>query len=185
MVCLLHLKCMLYKYKNLKYGFVIICADCKIGCIKNTINSITTLYPTAKTVAVLADSCKQEDFDDMAKLKPTYRGGKQLSSMINAGMQHSCDDWNFIIMSKGWLQSRIDIKYSYFIESEKDILFPIINRKLNFIDADLDGIFIHKKSFADIGEFIDTESLEVSKTIWSSSAVEKGYKFKGIITQSF
>jgi hypothetical protein len=171
----------MYKYKNLRYGFVIICADCKIDCLKNTINSITTLYPTAKTVAVLADNCKQEDFDDIAKLEPTYRGGIQLSSMINAGMRHSCDEWNFIIISKGWLRGRIDTKYSYFIESEKDILFPILNRKLNFIDADLNGMFIHKKSFVDIGEFINTKSLEVSKTIWSFSAVEKGYRFKGIV----
>ena len=172
---------MLYKYKNLKCGFVIICADCKIDCLKNTINSITALYPTAKTVAVLADSCKQEDFDDVAKLKPVCRGGTAISSMINAGMRDSCDEWNFIIMSKGWLRGRIDAKYSYFIESEKDILFPILNRKLNFIDADFSGMFIHKKSFVDIGEFINTESLEISKTIWSSSAVEKGYKFKGIV----
>jgi hypothetical protein len=171
----------LYKYKDLKYGFIILCPNLNTGHIRNTIGSTDICYPDAKTVVIVPTDCNKEDLESLSKLKKTYKGGKTIASMINAGMKHASIEWNFILFPKGWIKSRIDIKYSYFVESEKDILFPIVNRKLTFDKADINGLFIHKKAFQDIGDFPDMDNLDISKLIWTTNAIEKGYKFKGIV----
>lgn len=172
----------LYKYKHLKIGFVVLCPNLNIGHLRNTISSIDIYFPEAKTVVILPTHCTKEDLDNISKLKKTHKGGKTTASMINVGVGHAlCNEWNFLLFSRGWIRNRLDIKYSYFVENEKDILFPIINRNLNFATSDINGLFIHKKSFQDIGDFPDMESLETSKLIWANTAIQKGYKFKGIV----
>lgn len=172
----------LYKYKHLNFGFIVLSPNVNIGHLKNTISSTDICFPEAKVVIVLPSACKKEDLETVSKLKKSYKGGKTTASMINTGLAHApCNEWNFILFSKGWVRNRIDIKYSYFVESEKDILFPIINRNINFADADINGLFLHKKAFQDIGDFPDINSLDTSKLIWANGAIEKGYKFKGVV----
>ena len=72
-------------------------------------------------------------------------------------------------------------KFSFYIGSEKDILFPVANRKYNFIDGTLNGLFINKKTFKEVGEMNDEGSLEFVKAEWAMSAIEYGCKFKAII----
>lgn len=171
----------LYQYKYLKFGFIVLCPNLNIGHLRNTISSIDIYFPEAKVAIVLPGSCKKEDLEATSKLKKSYKGGKTIASMINTGMDHGSGEWNFLLFSKGWIRSRIDIKYSYFVESEKDILFPIINKNISFSEADINGLFLHKKAFQDIGDFPDMESLDMSKLIWANGAIKKGYKFKGIV----
>lgn len=176
----------LYKYKQLKFGFIILCPNVNIGHLRNTISSTDIYFPEAKVVIVLPSNCKKEDLETASKLKKSYKGGKTTASMINTGMDHApCSEWNFLLFSKGWVRNRIDIKYSYFVDDEKDILFPIINKNMNFSEADINGLFLHKKAFQDIGNFPDMESLDTSKLFWASGAIKKGYKFKGIVTRVF
>jgi hypothetical protein len=167
----------LYEFKPYNYGFVVLCPNCNIGHLKNTISSIELYYPQNKMVVVLPDSCKKENLS--AK---TLSGGSTVSSLINAGMKSApCKEWNFIIVTSGWMKHKIDIKYSYFIESETDVLYPVLSKVNNFIDADINGMLIHKKTFDAIGEFPDTNSIRNSKLIWANKALQQGSKFKGII----
>jgi hypothetical protein len=105
--------------------------------------------------------------------------------MMNKGLKEAASaEWNFIIYADGWIKDRLDIKYSYFIESNKDILFPVLKTKsihYNFMSHD-NGMMIHKKAFADIGEFPDGND---SKLLWATTALEKGYKFKGVVGGRF
>ena len=173
----------LYKYKDLKLGIVILCPSLNIGHLRNTVISTDTYYPSVKTTIVLPDNCNTIDLETSSKLKQTYKAGRTIASMINCGMKHTlCDEWNFIIFSNGWMRSKVDIKYSYFIENEKDILFPITNHKnINFADVDINGLLIQQKTFEHIGDFPDMENLYLSKLIWSSKAILKGCKFKGVV----
>jgi hypothetical protein len=171
----------LYQYKSRKFGFIVLCPNMNTGHLRNTISSIDIYYPDAKTVVILPSDCNKDDYDAVAKLKKTYKGGKTVSSMLNKGIEHGPSEWHFILFSRGWVRNKIDIKYSYFVENEMDILFPIINRNLTFVSADINGMFINKKSFQDIGDFPDMESLDSSKVIWASKAIKQGYKFKGIV----
>jgi hypothetical protein len=154
----------LYQYKSIKCGFIVLCSSSNIGQLKSTTNSIKAYYPNSEITVV---------------------EGSSSTSMINKGLKESkCNEWNFIIPAGGWIKSRIDIKYSYFIESNKDILFPVLKTRsinYNFMSHD-NGMMIHKEAFTDIGEFPDGND---SKLIWATTAIEKGYKFKGVIGGRF
>jgi len=168
----------LYKYKPIKIGFVILCQNCNFAHLKNTLNSINVYYPTAKTTLVVQDKCEG--------YPKAIKGGDTLISMMNKGLKELSAEWNLIVYADGWIKDRLDIKYSYFIESNKDILYPISKSRstnYNFISHDK-GMMIHKKAFADIGEFPD-ESTEISRLAWAASALDKGYKFKGVVGGRF
>lgn len=173
----------LYQYKYLNFGFIVLCPNINIGHLKNTISSMDICFPEAKSVIVLPSSCSKEELESASKFKKSYKGGKTTASMINIGLSHApCSEWNFLIFCKGWIKNRIDIKYSYFIENEKDILFPIVNRNLNFAEADINnGLLLHKKSYREVGDFPDMTSLDDSKLIWATRAIQCGYRFKGIV----
>jgi hypothetical protein len=151
---------MLYHYKNINYGIVVVCQN--LGYLRNTITSLNAHYPKNKLTVITE--------------------GDSLPSMISKGIKESpCNDWNFVICAKGWIKKKFDLKYCYFIESTKDIFFPVIkNNNLNFIDCDISGLLIHKDAFLDIGDFPNT-TIYNSKLLWYARALEKGYKFKGII----
>lgn len=169
----------LYQFKPIKFGFVILCPNCNFGHLKNALNSINAYYPNSKITIIVPDKCNTEEYPKAIK------GGTTLASMMNKGLKESkCNDWNFVACTEGWFKNRIDIKYSYFIESKKDILFPIMKTKnlnYSFIEHDINGILIHKDAYLDIGELPNFESIETSKLIWTTQAIEKGYKFKGVV----
>lgn len=151
----------MYQYKKINFGFVVVCPIPKN--LKSTINSIDAYYSGISKVVI--SDCKD----------PT------ITSMINVGMSKAeCPEWNFVVLANGSIKPKLDIKYSYFIEATKDILFPIIGRKLNFADSDFAMMLIHKKTFKEIGEF-PKGSVENSKLTWTATAVEKGCRFKGIV----
>jgi len=163
----------LYQYKPIEIGFVILCSNNNVGQLKLTINSIKAYYPDNEITIIISNTCEE--------YPKAIRGGSTFESMINKGLKESkCNEWNLITVAGGWIKSRIDIKYSYFIESTKDILFPILKTKsihCNFMNNN-NGMMIHKKAFADIGEFLDDDD---SKLFWATTAIEKGYRFKGIV----
>ena len=68
-----------------------------------------------------------------------------------------------------------------YVGSEKDILYPVAEHKYNFIDATLNGLFINKKTFREIGDFEENGALDIVKTVWGGEAVQHGCKFKAII----
>ena len=173
----------LYKYKDLKLGIIVLCPNINIGHLRNTINSIDTHYPNLETIIILPENCSEDNMKIVSKFRKSFKGGKTVSSMINCGLSHApCNDWNMLIFSKGWLKNRIDIKYSYFVEAETDILFPITNHKTtNFIEENISMLMVHKKSFKKIGEFPNIDNLEISKLIWATKAIEKKCTFKGIV----
>lgn len=93
----------------------------------------------------------------------------------------TCKGWNFIIIGGTWLRLGIDKKYSYFVDSEKDILFPIVERKMNFIDGSINGILWHKSFYDLVGNMYNDNPLDVCKLMWATDALQKGAKFKGVV----
>jgi hypothetical protein len=172
----------LYKRKDIKCGFIILSPECSIKPLIITVNSIRNYYPQSNLICVFSQTCQTQIVDDASKYCSSYIKGNCITEMLNHGMQHApCEEWNFIIISGSYLRNCLDKKFSYFIENEKDILFPLVNKKMNFVDGTINGMLIQKKSFDDIGEFPDEGSLEMNKSFWASTAVVKGYKFKAIL----
>ena len=172
-----------YKPKDLNFGIIILCPNLNIGHLKNTINSVNVQYPDTKTIVVLPENCDKDTMDTVSRLKKTYKAGRTVASAINCGLKHSpCTDWNFILIAKGWLRNKVDIKYSHFIEDKTDILFSVTSlKKFNFVEENTNLLVINQQAFKNIGEFPDIDNLEISKLIWATRAIQKGYKFKGIV----
>lgn len=172
----------LYMRKPLNYGFVIICPNSNIGQIKTTTNSVKHNYQTDKYICVVPEDCHADDLKEMNKLSRTIKGGDTITSLINAGMDKTlCPEWNFIVIAGTWVRANLDRKYSYFVESEKDILFPIVDRQTNFVDGSINGFLIHKKAWIDIGHMPSNNPLEICKLVWAINAVDTGHKFKAVL----
>ena len=172
----------LYERKTLNSGFVILCLNGNLGQAKTTINSIRNNYPESKYCCVVPENYHDEEIKEISKLCDTHRAYNSITSLINKGMEHApCKEWNFIVTGGSWVRPWLDRKYSYFVESEKDILFPIVDRKMNFVDGSVNGIFIQKKAFLDIGPLATRHPIEICKLFWAMEAQDKGYKFKAVL----
>jgi hypothetical protein len=167
----------LYEHKDLNLGMVVLCPDCNTGLLKTTLSSIKYSYPDAPVLCVVQPA----DLQELQKINTKFvTGGKTITSLINAGMHNAPSDWNLIVIAGTWVRPLMDRRYSYFVESEKDILFPVVDKKMNFVDGTINGILIHKKTFAEVGDFSD-DQMELSKLYWGSNAIEHGCRFKAIV----
>lgn len=182
----------LHKNKSLSYGFVILSLHGDIGRIKTTLNSIkrNDREDAPCAVACAKDTSTAELKNIKAVCPNSHRGKDTITSLINKGMQKGHKEWNLILMEGTVLRRGIMDKYARFIESEKDILFPIImeydregnvvNTHANFVDSVLNGLLMHHDTFKMMGAFGDNP-LEIEKTLWATEAKEKGCKFKAIL----
>lgn len=172
----------LYQHKSIKVGFIILAPDGNTGHVRTTVNSIRYNYPSAPHVAVVPEHVSESVTKDIGKLCPCYKGGTTITSLFNAGINASpCDEWNFIVIAGSWIRPLLDRKYSYFIESERDILFPIVDRKMNFVDGTINGILVYKGTYLSVGPMDDKNPLEICKLFWAMDAVDRGCRFKAVL----
>ena len=170
-----------YQTKNLKYGFVILCPNRSLSLLKTTVGSIEARHPGASFIAVADSEANAEDMAALKEVCPTYKGKSTITSLINVGIRHSSAEWVFVVFSGTTVRWQMDQKFGYFIDSDKDILYPIAERKYNFLDATLNGLFINRRFFKEVGEFEEEGELELVKMIWAEKAMSKGCRFKAII----
>ena len=174
-----HLKT--FTEKNLKSCFVILAPEHAVNLIKDTANSIKYHYPDLPFITVVDSSATKEDIAAIRSFSPVYKANETISSLINVGMRHASHDWVFLIFAGTNVRPKLDSKFAFYINSEKDILYPVAENKFNFVDATLNGLYINKKNFREIGEFDESGDLNAIKLVWAAEAVEKGCKFKAIL----
>jgi len=170
----------MYDYKELNYGFIILCSEHKINLLTTSVNSIKRNYNDVPLVCISDNTANNNDLLEMKKLCPTYLGKDTFSSLINVGIRHAPADWNFIICAGTSVRGRLNDKFSLFIENDKDILFPIANKRFNFIDGTINGLLINKKTFKCVGDMGEDSNFEHVKISWAIKAIEKGCIFKAI-----
>lgn len=170
----------LYQFKELKFGFVILCPEHTVLLLQQTAKSIANRYPTIPYVCVTDDTASKEDLEEMKKVCPTYKARGTYSSLINVGMKHAPAEWNFLVCAGSTMRGNMDQKFSLFVENEKDILYPIAERKCNFVDGTINGIFLNKKTFKQVGDMDENCRWEICKTFWAAEAVELGCRFKAV-----
>jgi hypothetical protein len=179
-----------YKPKDINFGFVILSPEFNIGRIKTTFYSIKYRYPGISIICIVPSEATSAEIDEIKELCPVHKGGKTITSLINMGMKKGNKEWNFLVMESTSVQGGLHYRYSKFMEDEKDVLFPVILEKdtqgkvcklhISFIDASLNGLCIHQKTFKEVGNFGDNP-LEIEKTLWATTAMKKGCRFKGLV----
>lgn len=171
----------MFHYKSVPFAFVILCPDRNLGGLKATIRSAAGRYPDAPKIIVVPGSISNKELQEFKVLGDVVKGRDTYTSMINEGLGRTKTEWNFIVFAGSIVKYRFYHKYSYFLEDNKDILFPIADGKYNFIDGTMNGILIHKNAIKDIGDMPEEDMpLETAKLIWASNAVTNGYRFKAI-----
>jgi hypothetical protein len=172
---------MKFNSKDLDAGFIILCDEGNIGSLKHTIKSLNFRYTNQPYIGVVGKGTSSDNIKEMKELCPIYRGKETITSLINTGLRNTQSDWNLIIFSGSWLHGRELTKFSYFVEKETDILFPIINNITNFVDGCMNGILIHRKTFKLIGPIGEDNPLNICKLLWAMEAQKKGCRLVGVL----
>lgn len=175
---------------ELSIGFIILSVDLNVARLKSTNNSIRAHFGDASIVCVADKSVSAEEYKKAKDICNVYKGQNTVTSLINTGFKHAHKEWNVLIMEGTWVRPHFSKKYLNFVESEKDILFPVtvdydVQGKPKHIyntfwNCSLNGLMIHHKTFKEVGQLEDGD-LENSRLIWAASAQEKNCKFKAIL----
>lgn len=169
-------------------GFVIISPEPNIARLKDTVRSIKNHFPGLPVACVVEKGIKKAQLDEMKEVCPTVRGGNTVTSLINKGMEG--DGWRLFVMEGARVPSSILSRYSRWIRSRRDVLFPIVvnhdreGRPMkimsSFEDCTLNGMLVHSDLFGEVGPFSDNP-ISVSKSFWAVDAYARGAVFKAIL----
>jgi hypothetical protein len=173
---------------GLDIGIIVLCPDRNVGGLKNTTGSIKHHFWDRECIAVAGNDVTKEELAQMAQYCPSYKGKNTITSLVNKGMRHLKHEWGFIIFGGSRVQPFMERKFVSFANKQSDILFPIVERRCNFVDGSFNGVLINKKFFKVVGKFPEDDLIkdgmndfEMAKLLWTVDAMEKGGKFKGII----
>jgi len=171
--------------------FVILSPEYNFIRLKDTFRSINNHFSSdAKIICSVAKGVKKDQLEEMKTLCPSFRGGNTIMSLINNGMKKTEKGWIFFIMEGARFPSGLIKRYSTWLKSDRDVLFPIfMNHNLNgkpsliltnFSETTLNGTLIHSNLFSEVGEFSDNP-IKISKEFWMMDALEKNANFKAIL----
>lgn len=173
-------------------GYVILSPEPNIARLKDTVRSIRNSFGDGPAVACcVVGDIKDPQLDEMCGVCPSFRGGNTVTSLINQGFERiGGDGWRVFVMEGARVPSSLVSRYSRWIQSDRDVLFPIVvnhDRDGNpstilssFEDCTLNGMLIHSRLFREAGNFSDNP-IGVSKAFWAAGAAEKGAVFKAIL----
>jgi hypothetical protein len=163
-------------------GFVILCPECNLGGLKYTSTSIKFEFPKCKFITMVGKDAPKDEILEMSKHSRIIRGGNTITSLIDKGVEEMKSEWCMIVTSGSMIRPNTIKKYNYFLRGQKDILFPVMDRKYLFDEATINGILINRNTYKDIGELGDDDpDIQRVKLAWASKALDKGCKFKGIV----
>lgn len=176
------------EYKQLDYGCIILCPDADVNALKLTLKSINN-HSLLPCIAVIPKGIKRERIDELKKMCEVVRGKSTYTSLINAGLKKLKQEWGFILLSGSIVKSNVWLKYSKFIKSKTDILYPVsridengsVAFKTSFMDCSLNGLLINTSMMKEVGEMPEKGDLEESKLYWAYSAIKHGCKLRGIL----
>jgi hypothetical protein len=174
-----------------KFNFIVLSPDPNIGRLKGTIRSIRNNYDEhANVICSVEKGIKKAQIEEMREVCPTHRGGQSITSLINGGFKHSKSGWCMLVMEGARIPVNIQNRYSKWISSENDVLFPItvnydregmpMKVLADFSECTLNGVLMNKRLFDSVGG-LSENPLPISRGFWGLDAAEKGAVFKAIL----
>lgn len=168
-------------------GFIVLCPDRTLDGLKNTVRSIKYQSETECIAVVPQDTTSQEMKEFKVICPSTYKGKDTITSLVNVGMKRLKHEWGCLVFADSRISLYLDRKFK-FATSEKDVLYPIVEKKAGFVDASFNGVLINKVFFKEVGDFPthtiqrkDLNDFEMAKLLWGLDAIDKGVVFKGIV----
>jgi hypothetical protein len=181
-----------FKPKELSFGFVIILPEYNPNLLNSTFRSIKNRYrENVPITCAVGKQITATELKDIKELCPANRGKDTFTSLINTGINKGHREWNIVVIAGVIIRQKLDQRYGFWIEDEKDVLYPIVVTYNNdmypikicneFYDATLNGLCIHQKTFKEVGDFSSKNPIEIAKKIWALDAAQKGVRFKAIL----
>jgi hypothetical protein len=163
-----------------KLGFVILNPDCDPHALRKTTNGIKEYFPLSSILCVVGS--KSVNVELLGNYCKVYVGGNTITSLIDVGMENMKTDWSFIITAGTPVRRNSLKKHIYFLRSEKDILYPVVDRKIWFDEATVNGILLPTNAIKEVGKMGDNNhSLKLIKLLWTLTAIERGFRFKALV----
>jgi hypothetical protein len=169
-------------------GFVILCPDRNVGGLRNTLGSVTHHSYNRESICVVGEDATAAELKELKQHCETHKGANTITSLINVGMKKIKHEWAFIVFSGSRIQPYLERKIETFAKNDTDVLFPVVDRKCNFIDGSFNGVLFNKKFFAKVGEFVTADmqkqglnDFELAKMFWAVDAIGHGCTFKAIV----
>ncbi len=167
---------------KLDIGFIVLCLNNNKFELKSTVDSILWSNGSHNHYGVATSS---EGLDDVCTV---YEGSDTITSLINIGMQKLTNEWAFILYSGSRLKTNLQRKMCSFIKSNKDVFFPIVNGRTNFVDGSSNGIMVHRDNYREVGDFpvikkhyeSTLNDFEIAKLLWANTAISRGSQFKAV-----
>jgi hypothetical protein len=174
--------------KKLDLSVIVLCPERNIAGLKCSVGSIKRHFYDREIICITGKNATPDEMNNMREICPSYKGKETITSLINVGMKKIKSEWGFILYAGAYVRLYMEKKLCRFVESEKDILYPIVDRKMNFVDGSSNGILLNKTIFKEVGDFPDAtmyksgmNDFELAKLLWALDAVKHGCKFKGIV----
>lgn len=172
---------MFYQAQDLDMCVAIISLDSRVNEIKKTHKRIEFLSKNYPSIIVVPEHSKIDITDINIDNTPLFRGGNCITSMFDIAIENSMKPWVYLIFAGTTILQKIDVKLSRYVDSEKDVLFPVVDRIWNFVDGSINGILINQKFHASVGHFGSGNPLKVTKLNWADRALQQGVRFKAIV----
>lgn len=154
-------------------GFIILNPDNNPTALRITTNTIKDNFPHVKVASVIG--AKAEDDSQI-------KGGSTITSLIDAGFKNTKTEWCLITMAGTYIRHYHLRKYGLFLKDEKEILYPVVNKKYAFDEATINGILINRKAIEDVGAFGDGNwNIQLVKMLWAIKAIDRGYRFVALV----
>lgn len=170
------------------FNVIIISHNRNIGGIKSTINSVKISTYNRKCLCVVGEDISTKEFKEISGFVEVHKAKNTFTSLINTGIKKNTNLWSFVVFAGSRMPLYIEKKLDYFCKNDQDVLFPVVDRKWNFVDGSFNGVLINNKFFKEVGDFPDfltgkqgINDFELAKMIWAVGAIEKGCKFKAIV----
>jgi hypothetical protein len=139
----------LYQPKELNCHFVVICPESNVSHLRGTA-SVLKSHGFGIT-AVLDERASGADLAEARAICPVACGGKTITSLINCGLENGGPEWNMIVVAGSWVRPGVVKKMSHFVESDLDVLFPVVDRQCSFQKGTLNGLMVHRRTFELVG----------------------------------
>lgn len=174
----------------MKLGYVIISPEPNIGGLKNTIRSIRNNYEDSNIICIVNKNIKKEQYAEYKDICEVHKGKDSIVSLINKGFEKTKEEWNLLLIEGSRITKNIEKKYSNWIKSCNDVLYPLIvdydskgypiHIYNEFYNCTLNGICINRNFYKKVGD-LSNNPLEISRKFWSLEAIENKANFKSIL----
>ena len=170
-------------------GFIILCPDRNIGGLRNSIGGIRHHSYNRECLAVVPEDTTSKEVKEMKEHCPTvWKGKDTITSLVNVGMKRVKQEWGFIMFAGSRIPAFLERKFETFANENTDILFPVVERRYDFVSGSFNGVLINKGFFKKVGNFTEgalqkqgMNDFEMAKFLWSYDAINQGANFKGIV----